>query len=106
MYIKNRQVMMAEHISVDTNRLMDVLAEMHEKQLPSVLTTDIIENYMGGFHQNKKVPPSVSWNAQFGKYLKANAQSLGITEIAAKEKVKLNGTMTSASRWAFVEQCD
>ena len=92
---------MTDNISIDSNRLEEVLAEMRVKQLPSVLTTDIIEYYMGGFHQNKKVPPSASWNAQFGKYLKANASALGIAEIAAKEKVKLNGSTTCSSRWSF-----
>jgi len=93
---------MADSISIDSNRLKDVLDDMRQKELSSALTTDIIEYYMGGFHQNKKVPPSISWNAQFGKYLKANSSMLGITEVAAKEKVIINGSATSASRWSII----
>ncbi len=47
---------MTDSISIDSNRLTDVLDDMRQKELSSVLTTDIIECYMGGFHQNKKVP--------------------------------------------------
>ncbi|MCQ4320987.1 hypothetical protein [Stutzerimonas stutzeri] len=91
---------MADAIQINTERLNKTLNELRLNR-NEVLTTDIIEQYMGGFHQNKGVPVSDSWNAQFGKYLKAHQAELDILEIASKQKVEVNGGFTSASMWAL-----
>ncbi|MEH6386707.1 hypothetical protein [Pseudomonas profundi] len=92
---------MTDHIDINEERLQQVLAEMRERNEASALTTDIIELYMGGFHSNKGVPVKDSWNAQFGKYLKANSSKFGINELSSHESVKVNGHPTSSSRWSL-----
>lgn len=90
---------MTDHIEINEERLHQVLTEMRERNEVSALTTDIIEVYMGGFHSNRGVPAKDSWNAQFGKYLKANSPKFGITELNSGESVKVNGHATTSSRW-------
>lgn len=92
---------MTDHISIDRERLCHTLNEMRSTGISSALTTTIIDRYMGGFHSNKEVPVNISWNAQFGKYLKSHSTILGIFEEAKKEKVIINGNPTSSSRWAL-----
>lgn len=92
---------MTNSISINEERLHQVLNEIRSGGVYSVLTTDIIEKYMGGFHINKQVPVNDSWNAQFGKYLKSHAAMLGILEETANEKVIINNNPTSASRWVL-----
>ena len=91
---------MTDAIQINTERLNTTLNELRLNR-SEALTTDIIESYMGGFHQNKGVPVSDSWNAQFGKYLKAHHVELGIREIAAQQRVKIKNSFTSASLWAL-----
>jgi hypothetical protein len=90
---------MTDHISINTERLSEVLNEMRRSGISTALTTDIIQQYMGGFHSNKGVPVADSWNAQFGKYLKANSEQFGISEVAANVRVIIDGSPTNASRW-------
>ncbi|AHL77594.1 hypothetical protein CH92_00275 [Stutzerimonas stutzeri] len=94
---------MADAIQINTERLKNTLDQIRLNR-SEALTIDIIEQYMGGFHQNKAVPPTDSWNAQFGKYLKAHHAELGVREIAAGQKVKVNGSLTSSSLWALNHQ--
>lgn len=96
---------MATEISINDARIHGVLnafrkerAERDEPR-PSVLTTEIIDRYMGGFHSNLGVSASVSWNAQFGKYLKTKANELRLVEIEKDVRVVVNGHLTTASRW-------
>ncbi len=91
---------MNKHDGRNTDRLKQTLNELRINR-SEALTTDIIEHYMGGFHQNKGVPVSDSWNAQFGKYLKAHHAALDICEVASKQKVEVNGGYTSASLWSL-----
>ena len=90
---------MTDHIAINEKRLLDVIAEMRIHGETSARTTEIIDKYMGGFSSNKKVPASDSWNAQFGKYLKAHQASLGIAEIASKQRVVVDGHPTTCSIW-------
>jgi hypothetical protein len=92
---------MTEHISINNVRLAAVLNQMRNIGNTSVLTTEIIEQYMGGFHSNRRVPVADSWNAQFGKYLKAHLQELQIVELEANVRVETNGGTTHASRWGL-----
>lgn len=92
---------MTDHLEINEERLQQVLSEMRESGKDSALTTDVIELYMGGFHSNKGVPVKDSWNAQFGKYLKANSAKFDISEVGTNERVTVNGHPTSASRWSL-----
>ncbi len=94
---------MTDAIQINTERLTNTLNELRINR-SEVLTTEIIDRYMGGFHQNKAVPPNDSWNAQFGKYLKAHHAELNIKEIAARQQVKVNGSFTTSSLWALDNQ--
>lgn len=91
---------MTDAIQINTERLIAVLDQLRLNR-SEALTTEIIDQYMGGFHQNKAVPPTDSWNAQFGKYLKAHHGELNIREIAAGQRVQVNGSVTSSSLWAL-----
>jgi hypothetical protein len=91
---------MTESITINTERLIRTLTALRESHLDGlVLTTDIIDHYMGGFHSNLNVPVQDSWNAQFGKYLKAHASELRIMQVDANVRVEANGHPTSAAKW-------
>lgn len=90
---------MTDHIAINQQRLIEILVEMRANGIATALTTEIIDKYMGGFHTNKGVAVNDSWNAQFGKYLKAHCLDLGISEQASKERVVVNGHPTKCSRW-------
>lgn len=90
---------MTDHLSINVQRLMDVLAQMRARGATTALTTEIIAQYMGGFHSNQGVPVKDSWNAQFGKYLKAHGADLGIAEETSRIRVEVNSHPTTCSRW-------
>lgn len=91
---------MTEVIQINAERLAQILNEFRQERREA-FTTEIIDRYMGGFHSNKAVPASVSWNAQFGKYLKAHEAELNIREIATKQEVNTNSNSTTSSSWAL-----
>ena len=91
---------MPDAIQINATRLAQKIDELRLER-KEAYTTDIIERYMGGFHSNKAVPVSDSWNAQFGKYLKSHETELNIRETAAKQKLKINGSLTTASLWSL-----
>lgn len=93
---------MTDHLSINAQRLRDVLAQMRANGVTTALTTDIIDKYMGGFHSNQRVPVNDSWNAQFGKYLKAHGAQFGIAQEASKIPVTVNGHPTTCSRWQLL----
>lgn len=78
---------------------MAVLDQMRFDGRSEVKTTEIIEKYMGGFHSNEGVPAGDSWNAQFGKYLQANAGLLRVTHVASSQHVEMHGRPTTTSIW-------
>ena len=92
---------MTESIEINVDRLTRILAELKEEK-EEAHTTDIIDRYMGGFHSNKGVPVSDSWNAQFGKYLKSHQKELKICEVAPKQRVVRDGDVTTASLWSLL----
>lgn len=94
---------MTDSIEINFTRLTEKLDEFRLEGIKNVLTTEIIERYMGGFHTNKLVPVKDSWNAQFGRYLKANSRDLKIHEIAKNEAVVVRGERTTASRWSLFD---
>jgi len=66
----------------------------------TICTSDVIRDYCAGFYSNRGIPASLSFNAQFGKLLKANSAFLGIKEVAANVSIKDDlGHPTSASKW-------
>ncbi len=90
---------MKEAIDINLNSLVSTLADFRVRGEMEITTIQIIEKYMGGFHQNRGVDPSTSWNAQFGKYLKAHMTDLGIVESDSKLKVRINNSDTTSSLW-------
>jgi hypothetical protein len=96
------RVFMKENILINRDNLIQVLNNFREAGENEVSTIAIINNYMGGFHQNRGVDPATSWNAQFGKYLKANSCDLNIIEASSKNKVPINGSDTTTSYWQLL----
>ncbi|MEC5318503.1 hypothetical protein VSX61_06065 [Brenneria populi subsp. brevivirga] len=96
-------------LKIDRNRLENTLnllrAKVRDEKM-DIYTTDIINNYMGGVYRNKGVPVGISWNAQFGKYLKRHADELGIRELSPKNPIKIDGGSTSASLWDLLIEED
>lgn len=90
---------MDNEIGINRDRLQQVLDGMRETGKQTALTTEIINEYMGGFHSNRSVPVRDSWNAQFGKYLKAHSETFGISEQTANVRVVIGGRTTHASLW-------
>lgn len=93
---------MKESISIARDNLNSVLDNFRSKGKTEVSTIEIIEAYMGGFHQNRRIAPSTSWNAQFGKYLKSNSAALNIEESSSKQKLTVNGSQTTTSFWRLI----
>ncbi|MDX5630734.1 MULTISPECIES: hypothetical protein [unclassified Brenneria] len=96
-------------LKIDRNRLEDTLDQLRTKvrnEKIDVYTTDIIDSYMGGVHRNKGVPAGISWNAQFGKYLKRHADELGIRELSSKNPLIIDGGNTRASLWDLLLEVD
>lgn len=91
---------MTDSIQINVERLVHKLEELRQER-KEAFTTEIIDRYMGGFHSNKAVPVADSWNAQFGKYLKAHESELNIREMASKQKVSTNGSSTTSSLWSL-----
>jgi hypothetical protein len=74
------------------------------KKLPNqeAYTSQIIEEYMGGFLSNIGVPAYCSWNAQFGKILKTYALTLGIKELKKAQPIRdTSGRRTKCSLWSL-----
>ena len=90
---------MTDYIAIKRSRLVAVLDQMREAGRTEALTTEIIEEYMGGFHSNRGVPATDSWNGQFGKYLKAHRQELQIGELETNVRVPVEDGITHASLW-------
>ena len=92
---------MTDYIAINRSRLADVLDQMREAGRSEALTTEIIGEYMGGFHSNRGVPVTDSWNGQFGKYLKAHMRELRIDELETHVRVPVGDGITHTSRWGL-----
>ena len=67
-----------------------------------VFTIDIIREQKG-IYRNDKTNAYKSYNANFGKFLKAHSAKLGIKEIRSGVKVKDDfGNKTSSSEWEIL----
>ncbi|WP_040433764.1 hypothetical protein [Chlorobium ferrooxidans] len=93
---------MGNTISVSLEKVSDVIDSFRNQGMVEVLTTVLIDAYMGGFHSNKGISAQLSWNAQFGKILKSEADRLGIREISSGNEVFVNGQKTHASKWLIL----
>lgn len=96
---------MNNHLAIDHNRLIRCLRELRDPEgsgRTQVIIIEIIQAYTGGFLSNRGVPASVSWTAQFGKYLKAHEAELGIQQTRGDQRIVVNGDATSTSTWALV----
>lgn len=72
----------------------------YRRHRKTIYTSDVIRDYCGGFYSNIGIPASRSFNAQFGKLLKANSAFLGTKEVAANTSIKDDlKHPTSASKW-------
>ena len=95
---------MAASINVSLERVRETLDRLRTTRPEGLATTDeVIAEYMGGFHSNLGVAAQHSWNAQFGKILKAEASNLGIREISSGNTIMPNGHKTHASLWNLHE---
>lgn len=64
-------------------------------------TTDVLRDYLGQFLSDKNTPPSNSFNARFGKFLRQNEQALHIVHIDSGIRIKDdNGNPTKTSMWS------
>lgn len=97
---------MTDAIAINQEWLRKALDALRGKGKRFVLTTDIIHEYMGGVHRNQQVPAAVSWNAQFGKYLRAHQDELAIEFQEARQPVEVDGAMTSAALWSLRPDAD
>ena len=76
--------------------------EIRDDGKPDFSTVDLIKQYTGHYYSDK-VYPNESINANIGKFLKENANALGIREIESdKPVVDDSGQSTSTSVWEFV----
>ncbi len=65
-------------------------------------TTDVIKKHIGHYIKDT-CPGSNSINANYGKFLKENAENLGIIEVRKKANVVDDQDgLTSSSEWAFL----
>lgn len=92
---------MTNAIAINQESLRKALDTLRERGKRFALTTEIIHEYMGGVHRNQQVPPAISWNAQFGKYLKVHQGDLRIAFQGADRPVEVDGAMTSAALWSL-----
>lgn len=95
---------MDERIEVSLDRVRHCIQQAAANS-PSARfsTADVIRAYLGHFHSDLDTPPVYSFNAQFGKLLKRNAEGLGIVEDAANQAILDDAEhMTSTSLWQCV----
>ena len=79
---------MDETIDVSLARVSRCIDKcLRESRTNTFTTTELIGAYLGHFHSDVGTPPAVSFNAQFGKLLKRNADELGIAEVGADERI-------------------
>ena len=93
---------MKDNIPVFLDRVKIIIDEFRRSGSRTVLTSDILGKYSGGFYSNIKIPPAYSFNALFGKVLKRNEKFLSIEE--DESDVPINddlGRQTSTSRWVL-----
>jgi len=92
---------MKDQISVDINAVSKAINTIRGRSISEAHTSQIIEEYMGGFYSNTGVSVHISWNAQFGRILSQNAEALGIKELKSAQRVKdSRGHETTCSLWA------
>lgn len=93
---------MNDHITVDLKEVSSAINRIRARPATEALTSQIIEEYMGGFFSNTGVAVHISWNAQFGRVLSRNADALAIKELKSAQKVQdSRGHETSCSLWAL-----
>ncbi|PKH61688.1 hypothetical protein CXF83_08525 [Shewanella sp. Choline-02u-19] len=89
-------------IPVYEDKVIAVLNDMRSEGVTEASTINILELYQGGFHSNKGIPASISFNANFGKWLQRNSSVLEIKEQDANQAaVDNNGRKTTCSIWAI-----
>ena len=89
---------MDEKIEVSLSRIETIIGSFRGKV--SFKTSDVVREYSGGFYSNVDTPAAYSFNAQFGKLLKRNADALKISEVKKGVSVKDdNDHPTTTSEW-------
>ncbi|MDP8206812.1 MAG: hypothetical protein P9L92_09135 [Candidatus Electryonea clarkiae] len=92
-----------DSIPVSHKRIIAILNNFRESSKVVTTTIEIIKKYNGGFYSNKNTPVSVSFNALFGKLLRANEEHYGIIfidYISAKDDL---GNPTKTARWKIID---
>ncbi len=88
---------MYEAIEVSLDRIGAIISRFREGEFSTI---DVLREYGGGFYSNAETPAYYSFNAQFGKLLKRNAETLGIEEVRQNADGKDdNGRNTTTSIW-------
>ncbi|RTR35887.1 hypothetical protein EKG38_24555 [Shewanella canadensis] len=88
---------MDEIIEVSVPRIQEIIDAFDASEFS---TADVLREYSGGFYSNVGTPAHYSFNAQFGKLLQRNCESLRITENRNNVSIKDdNGHKTSTSFW-------
>ena len=88
---------MDEKIKVSLSRIETIIDSLRGNTFK---TSDVVREYSGGFYSNIDTPAAYSFNAQFGKLLKRNADVLKISEVKSGVSVKDDsGHPTTTSEW-------
>lgn len=91
---------MPESIPVYLERVEKILNEFRRSNNKTVLTSDIIKKYSGGFYLNINTPAAYSFNALFGKVLRRNEKLLSIEVDVLDVPIDDDlGRKTKTARW-------
>ena len=91
---------MDEGIEVSLARIKSIIESFNGNEFS---TGDVIREYCGTFCSNIGTPAYYSFNAQFGKLLKRNVETLSITETDKSKTTKDDhGHSTTTSVWRIV----
>ena len=92
---------MDEQIGVSLSRVRECIENVtQDRDSLEFTTVDVIRQYLGRFCSDLETAPVYSFNAQFGKLLQGNAESLGIVKIKPDVSIRDDhGHETKTSRW-------
>ena len=92
---------MDEQIGVSLSRVRECIeSATQDRDSLEFTTTEVIQHYLGRFRSDLGTAAVYSFNAQFGKLLQRNAESLDIVEIDRDVPIRDDhGHETKTSRW-------
>ncbi len=88
---------------VPIDAIKEIIKRFKADGITTVYTSDVIREYAGHFISNKHTPAGSSFNANFGKYLQAYSNYLGIREVASCVSIRDDeGHPTQSSMWGVL----